>query len=126
MRAALRRLFASTPGPAARLPVQPPGRATGAISAAPNPVLVAEGEDAGSTGIYWTSTGVEWVEVHVGAADGPLLSRSGPGNSSQDTGPWVGDGTVFYLQDVTGDAPLLPERTLATVTVEVQPREPIA
>jgi hypothetical protein len=48
-----------------------------------------------------------------------LFSRSGTGSWSATTGKWVRNGTVFYLQDVSNNAPLSSSNTLATVTVNV-------
>ncbi len=72
----------------------------------------------GVTTLSWSSEGTDAVEVRVGAPDGPLLSRTA-GSGSATTGKWVHDGMVFYLQDVSDDAPLTSEHVLATVTVRV-------
>ena len=92
----------------------------GTITAAPNPIQVCDGSAMGVTKLTWTVTRstTKRVEVHVNAPDGPLFSHTlGPG--SADTGKWVGDGTVFYLQDVTNALPLTEENTLATVRVNI-------
>jgi peptidoglycan/xylan/chitin deacetylase (PgdA/CDA1 family) len=94
-------------------------RATGVITATPNPIRVAAGCGLGTTELCWQVEGAEAVEVRVGAPDGDLFSRSGQAGSAQ-TGPWVGDGTVFYLQDVSGGLPLAAAHTIATVTVKVE------
>jgi hypothetical protein len=57
------------------------------------------------------------VEVHVGAPDGLLFARTGPGRFTQATGEWVRDGTTFYLQNVSKGLPLVAENTIATVTL---------
>jgi GT2 family glycosyltransferase/peptidoglycan/xylan/chitin deacetylase (PgdA/CDA1 family)/glycosyltransferase involved in cell wall biosynthesis len=88
------------------------------IQAHPNPVL-ADASGVGATTLSWSSEGTDAVEVHVGAPDGPLLSRTA-GSGSTTTGKWVHDGMVFYLQDVSGDAPLTSEHVLATVTMRVE------
>ena len=64
------------------------------------------------------SYGTSRVEVHVGAPDGPLFGRTGPGGFSQATGQWVRNGTTFYLQNVSDGLPLAVENTLATVTLK--------
>ena len=92
---------------------------TGVITADPNPVRVSDRSGLGVTTLSWTSEGVEMVEVRVGAPDGPLFSRSGPVGQAQ-TGQWVSDGMIFYLQDVSGGLPLTSAHTLATVTVKVE------
>jgi len=95
-------------------------KATGAIAAQPNPAL-ADASGMGATTLSWSSEGTDAVEMRVGAPDGPLLSRTA-GSGSVTTGKWVRDGMVFYLQDVSDDAPLTPERTLATVAIRVDRR----
>src|SRR5207253_11384591 len=72
----------------------------------------------GATTLTWTASGrLDVVEVHVGSPGGTLFARTGLGTWSLATGSWVGDGTVFYLQDVTGGLPLISLHTLATITV---------
>ena len=57
------------------------------------------------------------LEVRLGAPDGPLVTRSGPLGSAR-IGSWLQAGITFYLQDVEGGRPLVPEHTLDTVTVQ--------
>jgi hypothetical protein len=91
---------------------------TGSINADPNPIRVYSRSGVGATSLSWTSARTTVVEVHVGAPDGPLLSRTGPSGSIV-TGEWVADGTVFCLQDVSDGLPLISANTLAAVTVSV-------
>jgi len=81
----------------------------GWINANPNPIRV---RPPGATTLSRTSTGTTLVEVRVGAADGPLFSRTGPSGSAA-TGKWVWNGTVFYLQDVSGA--LLPDSQIRSL-----------
>lgn len=97
-------------------------RSTGSITADPNPIEVSDGSGVGMTTLSWTSEGIKTLEVHVGAPDGPLVSRSGSSGSAA-TDKWVGDGTLFCLQDVSGGLPLTFANTLATVTVNVTAAE---
>ncbi len=90
---------------------------TGKIAATPNPALVCDGSGAGSTTLNWTSSGTTAVEVHINAPNGDLLVAGATGDGSLTTGKWVGDGSTFYLQDVSGGLPLTQENTLAIVTV---------
>jgi hypothetical protein len=92
--------------------------AVGALIAQPNPIVVCDGSGAGKTTIRWTSAEGQKVEVRVGSPEGALFA-SGTGIGSWDTGKWVLDGTVFYLQDASADRPLAPESTLATTTVRL-------
>jgi hypothetical protein len=96
------------------------GKSSGFITAHPNPIRVPGGQDFGHpvTRLSWTSARTDTVEVHVGAPDGPLFSRSGP-SGSQTTAGWVRDGTVFCLQDVSGGLALTRANTLAMVSVRV-------
>ncbi len=90
--------------------------ATGSITASPNPMQVCDGTGLGITTLSWTSTGTSTVEVHVSSPSGTLFASSGPSGSGA-TGKWVGQGTQFFLQDVSGGLPLTSANTIATVTV---------
>ena len=97
-------------------------RGAGSIKADPNPVLVSDCHPShrprGLTTLVWTSKGVDEVEVHLDAPDGPLLE---PGERSE-TGSvrrWVEDGHTFYLQDVSGGKPLVATHTLDMVRVTI-------
>ncbi|MCW5971566.1 MAG: polysaccharide deacetylase family protein [Blastocatellales bacterium] len=92
---------------------------TGKISATPNPIIISGQTRVGVTKLVWSCAGAQEVEVRIGAPDGPLFSRSGASGQAT-TGEWVTDGMTFHLQDVSGRRPLLPEHTLATVTVGVK------
>ncbi|KAB2674164.1 MAG: glucose dehydrogenase [Verrucomicrobia bacterium] len=93
---------------------------SGSIAASPNPVTVTDGTGLGVTTLTWTSVGTKAVEVRVGSPSGSLFSRSGPGGWTATTGKWVGNGTVFYLQDVSGGLPLTAANTLGSVTVTIR------
>jgi hypothetical protein len=107
----------------------PSGAIQSSITACPNPVFLsgpfADRFPVGATTLSWTAGPAAEVEVRVDAPDGALLSRTA-GAGKAATGNWVRDGTTFYLQDVTGGKPLVPEHTLAvtTVTVAAKPRKP--
>ena len=91
---------------------------TGALTASPNPIAVAGLAEPGVTTLTWWTDGTENVEVRVNAPDGPLFAEGGSAGSSS-TGKWVTNGTVFYLQDVSGGLPLTRANTLATARVHV-------
>ena len=93
--------------------------AKGSITAEPNPIRVCDGSGLGAASLTWTSTGAKELQVRVGGPNGALFSESGPYSGPQATQKWVGDGTTFYLQDVTDDLPLTSANTLSTVTVKV-------
>ena len=94
------------------------GRSTGSITAQPNPILLATPTGQGRTTLSWRAMRTDAVEVHVGAPDGPLFSRS-ESSGSATTDDWVFDGMTFYLQDAAGDSPRDPANTLDAVTVRV-------
>jgi 2-polyprenyl-3-methyl-5-hydroxy-6-metoxy-1,4-benzoquinol methylase len=94
-------------------------RPIGLIAAEPNPFR-ADSQGQGSTTLSWMTYATSRVEVHVDAPDGPLFAKTGTGIFSQETGPWVRDGTKFYLQNVSGGLPLTPENTVAVLTVKQQ------
>jgi SAM-dependent methyltransferase len=91
-------------------------QSSGSITADPNPCS-ADLRRLGQTTVSWMTYGTSSVEVRVHAPDGLLFARTGPGEFSQATGPWVRDGTTFYLQNTSGGLSLAPENTIATVTV---------
>lgn len=90
--------------------------AMGLITAEPNPFR-PDSLGVGETTVSWMTYATSKVEVHVDAPDGLLFARTGPGRFSQATGPWVRNGTIFYLQNVSDDLPLAAENTIATVTL---------
>lgn len=94
---------------------QPP---TGNIRAIPNPVTPEHGAEHASVTLAWTASGVEQVEIRVGAPDGSLFV-SGSAVGSETTGEWVADWMTFFLQDVTDGRPLTAAHTLSTACVRV-------
>jgi hypothetical protein len=88
----------------------------GSITADPNP-FVPGSEGHGQTTLAWTSYGTTNVEIHVDAPNGNAFISSGPGSFSARTPPWVRDGMMFYLQNVSNGLPLTAANTLATVTM---------
>jgi hypothetical protein len=91
---------------------------TGTITANPNPIKVCDKSGSGVTTLTWTSTGTSAVEVHVGKPNGDLFAKT-ESSGTWTTAKWVGNGMVFYLQDVSAGKPLTRENTIATVTVAV-------
>jgi hypothetical protein len=97
-------------------PIQP----AASFQASPNPIPVPPGTEFGRTNLYWSApSSVVSVEVHVGAPDGALLT-SGPAIGNVQTGQWVTDGMVFFLQDTTKNKPLTAANTLASFTVHLK------
>jgi RHS repeat-associated protein len=88
------------------------------LTASPNPIPVCDGSGLGVTTLNWTALPGTDVQIRVGAPDGALFAAGGASGSAT-TGKWVSQGTVFYLQNVTGGLPLTAANTLATVTVNV-------
>ena len=89
------------------------------FNASPNPVQATPGT-YGETTLTWNPpAGVSTVAVRINSPDGALLGQT-PGPGSVTTGPWVTDGMVFYLQDVSGGKPLTAANTLATIRMHLQ------
>jgi hypothetical protein len=88
------------------------------LTASPNPIPVMGAAD-GATTIGWNAPNAANVEIHIGSPNGPLFA-SGGNQGSVQTGPWVAEGTTFYLQDVSGGKPLTASNTLATLVVHLQ------
>jgi glycosyltransferase involved in cell wall biosynthesis len=95
------------------------GLSTGTIMARPQ-LIPTDNYDGTheKTRISWTSRGAIEVEVRIGAPDGPLFSRLRSDGESE-TGNWVKNGMLFFLQDVSGGLPLSKENTLSIVRVIV-------
>jgi parallel beta-helix repeat protein len=89
------------------------------LTASPNPIPVAAHAIAGETTLSWNAPDAQFIEIHLGSPNGQLLTYMGNRGSIQ-TGPWVADGTTFYLQDVTGGNPRTADYTLATLVVHLQ------
>jgi GT2 family glycosyltransferase len=94
------------------------------ISAYPNPIQV-DGSGVGVTTLSYTFLESEPVEIHIGSPHGPLFASPDKSGKSE-TGKWVLDGTVFFLQDVSDGKPLTQEHTLATVIVRVTREDELA
>jgi len=98
--------------------VQLAGNTQPTLTASPNPAPRQASGYAQTTLSWWAPKSTA-LELHVGAPDGPLVAVSGPSGSTT-TGPWISDGTVFYLQDASSGISTSPANTLATVTVGAQ------
>jgi len=91
---------------------------SGSLTANPNPIQVCNGSGQGAATLNWTVSGggATSVQVRAGSPNGTLVANGGT-SGSVTTGSWVTNGTVFYLQNVTGGLPLTSANTLATRTV---------
>jgi hypothetical protein len=98
-----------------------PGTAApeGTLTASPNPIVISNGNGLGITTLSYSFPTVPEVQVRVGSPAGGELS-DGPGVGQAVTGQWVQNGTVFYLQNVSGGLPLTAANTLAAITVYVE------
>ena len=81
--------------------------------------LESSGSGTAVVALSWTSTNADVLELHLGAPDGPTLTRRMDPSGSWTTGPWVTDGMGFFLQDVSHDRPLTLAHTLDAVRVRV-------
>ncbi len=95
-------------------------RVAGTLAANPNPITVNDGTGLGATTLTWNSTGTSAVEIRVNSPNGSLFSQSASGAWTATTGKWVGNGTKFYLQNVSGGLPLVAANTLATAQVNLR------
>lgn len=69
-----------------------------------SPMTACDGTGFDKTVVHWTGSN---VDIRVNSPTGPVFA-SAAGSGDKETGKWVSDGTVFYLQ--SGD------KTLATQT----------
>lgn len=90
-------------------------RASGSLEIRPNPVPVCDKTGAGRGTVSWRVSGAEIVEIHVERPDGTLFAKGGSEGSAR-TEDWVRKDMTFYLQDVTGGAPLDAAHTIARLT----------
>ena len=87
--------------------------------ASPNPIPVAPGTTLGATTITWSAPApTTSVQIHMGVPTGPLVA-SGGASGSMATGVELTNGMLLLLQDVTNGAPLIPQHTLAVLTVRL-------
>ncbi len=91
---------------------------TATLTAQPDPIT-GDVNKLGVATLSGTSTLAETLEIHVGAPNGVLFARFGPGPFSYKTGIWVTNGMTFYLQNVSGGLPLTSVNTLATAVARV-------
>ena len=95
-----------------------PASAPPSITASPNPIPVSGNAILGMTTITWLAPSADAAEIHIDSPNGVLFDTGKRGTAQ--TGLWVHDGMVFYLQDVSGGKPLTAENTLATVVVRLE------
>jgi hypothetical protein len=89
------------------------------FSASPNPIYTSNLYGLGQTTLTFKAPiTVTNIEIRIGSPDGRLLG-SADNSGTAKTGPWVTNGMVFYLQNVTGGLPLTAGNTIATVTAQV-------
>ncbi len=92
-------------------------QAVGFLVASPNPAVASlRSPGRAAVTLEWTSAAAAATEVRFGRPDGPLLSHAGAEGKTK-TGAWVGDGMIFYLQDVSDGLPLTLAGTLGVVRV---------
>jgi hypothetical protein len=89
----------------------------GTITVSPNPIPVCDGSGYGAATVSWTASSATSIEVRMGSPTGQLFARRGP-TGDQQTGKWVPEGMVFYLQDVS-NGPASPSNTLAVATAHL-------
>lgn len=88
------------------------------LTASPNPIHVSAGTLYGETTISWNAPSAQVIQVRVGSPAGALFTDN-INTGSMSTGVWVNNGTMLYLQDVTGGKPLTSANTLATLAINL-------
>jgi len=99
--------------------IEKKSKATGSITANPNPIRVCDGTGTGVTALTWSASGTTKVEARIGSPDGGLFAHTGPDGGTKKTGRWVSDGMIIYLQDVSDGRPLTSDNTIGTLTLKV-------
>lgn len=89
------------------------------ITASPNPIPVTGSAFAGVTTISWNAPNSTIIQIRVGSPTGPLFTNN-VNSGSMATGPWVTEGTTFYLMDVSGNLGITGGTVLATLVVHLQ------
>jgi 6-phosphogluconolactonase len=100
-------------------PPQPSGNTANAgvtFWANPDPYPVMDSIPWGETTLAWNAPGATEVDIRVGSVDGPSMGVQ-PRDGTVETGRWVRNGMMFFLQDVSGGRPLTAQNTLATLRV---------
>lgn len=88
------------------------------LRADPDPIIVHTTPQRGVTTLIWHAP-VAKVEIHVGSPGGQLFAAGGSDGRAQ-TGPWVTNNMVFYLQDATAGKPTDGSATLAMLPVAIR------
>lgn len=96
----------------------PPSYHPASLTASPNPIPVAAGQD-GVTTLSWNAPSASIIQVRVNAPGGPIFTDNF-NSGSMATGPWVTNGMTFYLQDASTGDPTNPANTLAVLTVNLK------
>jgi hypothetical protein len=94
------------------------GPAQGSITASPNPITLQAGQSTGRTTLTWQTSGVAQVQIRVGSPTGPAMTGIEGPTGSASTGDWVGNGTIFYLQNASDGDSSGAAKTLARVIVQ--------
>jgi hypothetical protein len=90
------------------------------FSASPNPVsnsFLQNNQQVGSTTLSWNAPNSTSVSIRIGSPSGPVLGTGGT-SGTMTASAVVTQGTVFYLEDVSGGA--LNGTILGSVTVNLQ------
>jgi hypothetical protein len=95
------------------------GSGQGTITASPNLIIRVAGQALGRTVLSWQASGATQVQVRVGSANGPAMTGLEAPSGSAETGDWVANGMLFYLQDASDGNSFGSTKTIATVQVQV-------
>jgi hypothetical protein len=87
------------------------------FAATPDVLSLAPGRGSGRVTLNWQVPGVSQVQIRVGSPYGPPLTGFEAPVGSAETGDWVTDGMVFYLQNASNGDSAGPANTISTVQV---------
>jgi len=91
----------------------------GAVSMSSAPSITATPlTPGGRTTLTWQASGHTQVQIRIGSPTGPAMTGLEPPVGSAQSGNWVVDGMIFYLQDASDGDSLGSAKTLASVSVK--------
>jgi hypothetical protein len=85
----------------------------------PDPILVSSGQHLATATLHWNTGGLSPAQIWVGASASTLFANDIPATGTAQTGPWVSNGLVFYLEDSSGNVLASTTANLVTSTVNL-------
>lgn len=84
----------------------------------PDPILVSPGQSVGTTTVHWNTGGLSSAQIRVGSPTGGILGEVSATGTAQ-TGLWVSNGLLFYLEDTSGNILATATANLVASTVNL-------